>query len=683
MKKPIFTTLLVCLPVASAMAQEPGDTVSLGGVVVEAARTVRRVDGQTLFPSDVQKANSFSGYSLLQKLALPGIRVDEGARTISSTTHKGRVQVRVNGIVANSHDLLAIDVKNITSIDFIDNPGVRYGQDVAYVINIHMRQPDVGYAVGAQTLNTLTSPSGSNSVFASANKGKGQLRVFYENGYYDKRGIRTDEEARYLLNDGSTHSIKREMQTNRVRNYTNSLELKYNLADSATYVFQVALSANLYNSPRTSSQRLVSETGKKAYLALASNKGRSATPTLDVYYSRQLGKHQSLAVDVVGTCINTLSSSYYDEGAPYAYSVDGKTYSLLGEAVYENRLKPFTLSAGLDANWKYMDNVYSGDANSRNGIHTAGFYAFTQLSGHLHALSYMAGMGVSNHHNRQGTDEYSYWLWRPKVQLSYPLPLGIRATYSFELSQHISQVAMLSDTRIRQNSMEWNVGNPNLRPSSRYEQTLALSYDRPRVSAQVTASYRMNRNCNMGKYERTDSNQFLYSQANQPHCNLLYVDGYARMDIIPDHLQVTLTAGLARFFNRGDDYNHCYTSYSVGGYVTGYWGKWTLQLSADNGWRFMEAEIKGYNAGTMMGAVGYRIGNCNITAYVHNPFNKNPLRNRSVTVNQFVSKAVLGHSTDAGNAVVLSVAWQLNGGHRYKDVEKKINNKEKETGILK
>ena len=171
--------MLLFMPV---VAQEKSDTISLGEVVVKAARTVRRIDGQTLYPSAAQKAHSFSGYSLLQKLSLPGIRIDEASHSISSMTNKGSVQVRVNGIVANSHDLLSMDVKTITSIDFIDNPGVRYGSGIAYVINIRTRRADMGYSFGTQTDNTLTSTSGSNSVFASANKGNSKWSLFYENG---------------------------------------------------------------------------------------------------------------------------------------------------------------------------------------------------------------------------------------------------------------------------------------------------------------------------------------------------------------------------------------------------------------------------------------------------------------------------------------------------------------------
>lgn len=663
------------------VTRETKDSVSLDEVVVKASRVVCRVDGQTIFPSDAQKKSSYSGYSLLKKLTLPGIRVDEMSRTIQSIANRGAVQVRVNGIIANSKDLQAIDVASIASVDFIDNPGVRYGSDIGYVINIHTRRM-MGYALGAQAMNTLTSASGFNNVYASVNGAKSQLRVFYEQVYRNTTGTLTNETANYLLNDGKLYTIERRMLDGRNRHYDNSIELKYSLADSATYIFQTTLSTALSNSPRTSSHRLISETGTADYIATESDKSRTTSPVLDIYYYRQLGKHQTITANAVATYMHTLNHSFYDEGSPYSYDVDGKTYSLIGEAIYENRLKPFTLSTGVNVNWKYMDNVYSGDVSSVNGIHRLGTYAYAQINGNLQKLGYMAGVGVSNECYRQGEHQFNYWLWRPKAQVSYPLLAGMSLMYSIELAQHISNIAMISDTRIRQNSMEWKVGNPALKPNGRLEQNLTLAYNRPRLSTQLSAMYRVNNNCNLGKYTRTDDNQYLYTMANQPHCNMLYLDSYTRVDIIPDHLTLTLDGSMARFFNRGDDYNHCYTSYGIVGDLAGYFGKWTMQLSADSGWRFMEAEMKGLSGGMMNLNVGYRIGNCNITVYWVNPFQRNPLRNRSIIVNRYVGNTICQYSKDAGNGVQLNVTWRLNHGKKYRDVERKLNNKDKVTGIM-
>lgn len=151
MRRTLFAVFMLVMVSVAALGQETTDTVTLGEVVVKGARVVRRVDGKTLYPTEIEKKHSHSGYSLLNKLALPDIRIDEMSRSVQSISNRGDVQVRINDIVANANDMQAIDVANITSVDYIDNPGVRYGNGIAYVINIRTRRSAIALAVHHQT----------------------------------------------------------------------------------------------------------------------------------------------------------------------------------------------------------------------------------------------------------------------------------------------------------------------------------------------------------------------------------------------------------------------------------------------------------------------------------------------------------------------------------------------------
>lgn len=667
---------------ADAQESSVKDSVALKEVVVKAARVVDKVDGQLVFPSEVQKQSSHSGFSLLNKLSLPNIRVDELAHTISAIDQRGAVQVRINGIIATVRDVQALDVASVSRIDYIDAPGVRYGKDIAYVIDIHTRRQNMGGSVGFDLTNALTAKTGMNDVFASVNRGNSQFRLFYELDYDDYRASDYREDAQYHLADGTVRSMSRQLQSGRVKDVGNVVEMKYSLADSASYVFQAAFASTFNNSPRTFSETLVKDASTEN-VAHSNDKSRSFTPSLDLYFFHKLGKHQSFTMDALGTYISTNSDRYDDESTPYSYRVEGKTYSFIGEAVYENQLKPFTFSAGLNVNWKYMSNVYTGDVESVNGIHTSGIYVFSQLKGSLAKLSYVTGFGLSNQRYRQGTDSYDYWLCRPKLSLNYPLSSAFRLRYVFELSQHISQVAMISDTRVRQNSMEWTVGNPSLRPSNRYESFLGLSYTNPRLINALGGTWCINHNCNLAKYTRTKDDQFLYTQANQPHCNMLYVRDDLRIDLIPDHLALTANAGIYRFFNKGDEYSHFYTSYNYGTALQGYWNKWSMMLNVDNGWHFMEGENIGHQGMTLDASISYNLGNFDFTFYAKNPFLAHPKLQSSELVNALVQKQMTSRSPAWGNMVQLSISWRINRGHGYHDVRRSIKNKEKETGILK
>ena len=195
----------------AAIAQQEAtskDSIALQEVVVKAARVVNKVDGKLIFPSDVQKQNSHSGFSLLSKLALPNIRIDELGRTISAIDQRGSVQVRINGVIANMYDVQSLDVASVTSIDYINSPGVRYGKDIGYVIDIHTRRIAKGGSLGFDLSNALTTKNGRNDVYASLNRGKSQFNLYYEQSYADYQATQIHEEAQYLLNDGTEYHFR-------------------------------------------------------------------------------------------------------------------------------------------------------------------------------------------------------------------------------------------------------------------------------------------------------------------------------------------------------------------------------------------------------------------------------------------------------------------------------------------
>ncbi|SHK91563.1 hypothetical protein [Xylanibacter ruminicola] len=150
--------LLFCLLVVYASASAAQDTekaVTLDEVTVKGAHTIHKVDGQWLYPSKQQIENSTNGYSLLAKLTLPHIRVDEAMNNITALTNLGTVQVCINDIIASREELQTLDLQGIDHIEFIDNPGVRYGEGVAYIINIKVKKAVSGYVFGTQLTESI------------------------------------------------------------------------------------------------------------------------------------------------------------------------------------------------------------------------------------------------------------------------------------------------------------------------------------------------------------------------------------------------------------------------------------------------------------------------------------------------------------------------------------------------
>lgn len=155
-----YRALVIFLLMASGFsvcAQNNEPSIYLDEVKVKSAQVVNKPDGKCIYPSAVQKQLSGSSYSLLQKMSLSNIRVDDVDKSVSAIDQRRSVQLRINGIPADKADMMSFDSMNIIKIEFIDCPGVRYGDGVAYVINIYTRRFTNGYSFGADLTSSLTS----------------------------------------------------------------------------------------------------------------------------------------------------------------------------------------------------------------------------------------------------------------------------------------------------------------------------------------------------------------------------------------------------------------------------------------------------------------------------------------------------------------------------------------------
>ena len=88
----------------------------------------------------------------------------------------------------------------------------------------------------------------------------------------------------------------------------------------------------------------------------------------------------------------------------------------------------------------------------------------------------------------------------------------MQLSYTYQMQDKVSRIAMTSDAMVRTNSMEWTVGNPDLKPSHDMEHRLRVSYNTSRLQTFVEGYYKQCLKPNMAHYERTDDNQFIYTQ---------------------------------------------------------------------------------------------------------------------------------------------------------------------------
>lgn len=680
--KRFITFSLLLSTAAITFAQNVDKSITLDEVTVRASKVVNKPDGMVIYPTDSQRQASTNGYSFLEKLTLPNLRVDNINHTISAIDNRGGVQLRINGIIVDKPEMTALDPKDILRVDFIDKPGVRYGESIAYVINIITRRNDSGYSVGTDITSAITTIQGDGMVYGKWNKGKSEWSVSYDINGGKSKGSNILQNANYTLTDGSIYTIERnDVET--LRKYiSHNAKLTYNWADSTATVFQTSLSGALNKTPDNYSIKEIID-GNHSYKATSRDGSKDLSPVLDIYFFRQLTPKQSIIANAVGTFISTKTNSFYDEGTPYKYNVDGKSASLLSEMIYENRLKPFTLSAGLNYRYKHTRNDYTGDATARTRMNDNKLYAFGEIKGSIKQFQYSLGTGVSYIHYTQNEHTYNFWTYRPKLTLTYNPSNELQMSYTFQMQERTSRIAMTSDAAIKTNSMEWTVGNPDLKPSRDMEHRLLVSYNTNRLQSFIEGYYKQCRRPNMAHYERTDDNRFIYTQINQKEIDVLDITAYAGYWLLPEKLQVAANGGMFRCFNFGYDYTHCYTSWFYVGSITAYLGKFYLRGYIDNGTRFLEGESKSYNGAYSALQASYNLKNWQFSLTWANPLCSNYKSFENELLNSNLYKHSIGYSKDSGNCISLNIVWRLNGGRNHQSAEKRINLKDTDNGIMK
>lgn len=682
--------LLVLSVLCSGMAlraqtDTPQDSVQLQEVVVKGAKTVSRVDGKLIFPSDEAKRASMSGYDFIKRLALPGIKVDDVNETISGNELLGEVQVRINDVIATNADLQSLQPQSVERIEYIDRPGAKYGEGIGIVVNIIVRQPATGYVAGAGGTWMPRADLAKWNIYTKHNFGKNELSLNYSGSYRHLNGSLSCETANYLMPDNSLYSVERNSIGNIYRNKAHDIQLRYSNVDVGRHTFLATVGLSSDDTPRNYSLKSVAASDGTGWNQSSDNTDKSIAPILDLYWTMNFGKTQMVRANATGSFVHTDYRSWLDTGGDaFAYSVAGKTWVLKSETMYENRMKPFTLVAGMRYNQKYINNMYSGDAMACTQMRVSDLQGFAHLQGRVGRLSYLFGTGVSRQYYRQGNSHYDRIWLHPRLTLSMSLMSGLKLNYDLNSVPKASALQNMTNIQIMTNDMEYSEGNSSMKMERRDDHALTLSYESPRLYTQLMTMYRHCVNPMMRHTYRNDDNKFVTSFREGKRINMLMVQSYTSYDILPKHLTASATAEVLNIENAGADYNHKITTFNWSLSLNAYVGRWAITAGADNGFHFMENEYESKNIFSDFVNVSYRRNNLNVVLFWQNIFQSRCKTENIENHNLYAHKNISRRSTDLGNAVGIKLSWTISKGRHFTSPERDTNSlKERDTGVAK
>ena len=673
-------------PELKAQTDAPNDSVQLEEVVVRGARVVNRTDGKLIFPSEEMTKSAPSGYNLLKMLPLPNVKVDDINESITAANSLiGAVQVRINDVEASTADIQSLQPREVEKVEFIDRPGVRYGEGVGIVINIITRKVTSGYVIGASGTLVPKADMVKGNAFTKINSGKNELSLNYSGYYRHSNGINTVEQADYLMEDNTYNKVERNTNDIINRNTMHDIQARYSMINADGTAFLTTLSTSIDNNPRDFKKTDVAYSDGRNTTEIIDNSEKTISPLLDLYFKTNIGKNQSLIANATGAYTHIdYAYMFTSDKTSFGYNTLGKKWSFNSEAIYENHMKPFTLSAGLRYAQKYIDNDYSGDAVFVSQIHSSNIYAFSQIQGSLWKISYMVGFGLSREYYRQGETTYDRVWLRPKLNLSMPISKSLRLNYTLTSSPASSKLQNMSGMSIISNEMEYSVGNPDLIMERRDDHTLTLSYQSPRLYTQLMTFYRHNDHPAMQHVRRTEDGRFAKTFLEGRRIDMLMLQSYTNCDIIPQHLNAYLSAEMLNIWNDGQDYSHRLTSFNFNVGLTAWLGNWTIMAAMDNGFHFMENEYESRNIFTDIISVSYKYKNLTANIFCQNLFKRNGKIEEVENHNRLAHKLLVARNRNTSSAFGIKLTWTLSKGRNFKGIDRDTDSlKDKETGVAK
>lgn len=667
-------------------------STELSEVVVEGDAVIQKVDRQILLPNKEQLGASSDGMSLLQNLQIPRIVVNPVENSVKTLANQ-EVQLRINGIEASNSEVMAINPKDVIRIEYHDQPGVRYN-GAAAVINYIVKHRDTGGNLMLNASNGVTmSGWGEYHLSGKVNFGKSSFSLMTHYSPRDIYWTRTNAET-YNFSTGTIEN--REVgEPTRFKGNPVNLGLSYNWTNGEKNMLQIALRDNMLFMPQ-------SETNRDSYLYQGTDSfaihdhesTQSISPSLDIYYEHNLPDDNHLYFDVVGTYINSSNDRRFEQlplGETVADTTDvtsrvrGNKYSLIGEAIYEKDWENIGLTVGVRHNQQWVENTYLGSADATVNMTTAETYAFAEVQQRVKQFSYAVGIGAMHTYIEQGGQKSSNWIARPQLTLSYDFGKGVFWKYKGYVSGYQPSLSAMSDVAQQIDKYQIRQGNPNLKPVMFVANEMQLSWQSKYVNLNIWANYSYDHKPIMEEtYEQLIDGQAyaIRTYANHRGFHRLQVAPSVQVRLLQNKLIFTVAPFANYYVSLGNSYTHKHFNPGVRASFMGMYNGWQFFGEVTTRYNNLWGETLEYGEFYHQIGVGYNADKWGFRAILMNPFSVKGYSIETKDLSALAPNTQHAEMRDFRQMLILNFHCNLDFGTQRRENGKRINNEDKENGIL-
>lgn len=661
--------------------------VALEEVTVTASSVINQHDRKIILPTAHQLKAATDGVSLLQHLQLNRIYVNPVQQTISSTG-KGDVQLRINGAKVEMQEVLSIRPEDVIRIEYHDEPGLRYGDNTAAVIDYIVRRHQTGGYVG---LNNNTSPHiifGNNSATAKINHKRSEWGVNYSGGYRSFNNYWRENSETFNYSDKPSFTRVEDGIPDNIKIRWNFVTLNYSYQEAEKWFINVALRGSFrYNKQNTQSTLYPVNNRDNSVDMKDCTESDSKSPSIDIYLQRNLKNNQSLILNTVGTYIDTYDDRFYQEKKHSSILTDifsatgGKKYSFIGEGIYEKNFTDSKISTGIRHQQSLTENRYAGTSSAETQMQEAYSSAYIEFSSKVKRLKYSVGVQGSRSWFNQEGEGYQKYSILPRLRLTYHLSDNAFISYQGQISRSTPALSDMNNVEQLIDSLQMRRGNPNLKMSTVYNNTLNVDYHKGLFSGSLYVLYQYQQKPNMEETLR-EGKLFVRTFANQQSWQKLNPELTIKVGPIKDILSLSLTTGINYFDSQGNNYHHTYTNWYYRASAMASYKNWSAYFEIQNHRNDFYGETLNYGENYNMVNITYRLKQLNIGLMCFNPFSNN-YKVGSENFSSLAPSRNWVYMKESSRMFALTLSWNFSFGRKYESAERRLHNEDSNAGTLK
>lgn len=486
-------SLAVMLFPFAAMAQtaQSDTTVAheLQEIVIQAPKVIRKADMDVYHPSQNAVELSKNGMQLLNNLMIPTLSVNDALGKITAAGQS--VQIRINGRPSSVDNVRALLPETIKRVEWIDNPGLRYG-GASYVLNIIVTNPTVGGSLQLNAMPALNVAWDKYMADVKFNFGRSQIEIGNQFKLTNKIKAHREYSETFTYPDGSLLTRNESPLGGYIDNSQNSFWTSYNYVrpDTTVFIAEFGIWSNIRN--KTNYEGLLSLSDGSDDISLTDISGNEGSrPTLSLYFQQHFGHRQMLVIDFSSSFYIGKSFSDYIEQNPAT-----STYLNNIHTGIRDRNQAYAIEADYIKNWsrsRFTTGVSYGANRNRSKYENLNgeiyhqrqdrVYLFAEYFQRFGQWTATAGIGAQyTGYLFKESDRGSHsWNARPQATITY----SPNSNHNFRLTFTSWQsVPSLDETNVvpRQNDgFQWRVGNQDLKTANSYMLTFRYGFNLPRV----------------------------------------------------------------------------------------------------------------------------------------------------------------------------------------------------------